>query len=65
MIELYEAYADYNDIMDLTEAMVASIAEKVLGSATIQYGEETPISFKMEEMAHGRCCQRIYRSRLL
>ena len=41
MIELYEAYADYNDIMDLTEAMVASIAEKVLGSATIQYGEET------------------------
>ncbi|MGO1987884.1 lysine--tRNA ligase, partial [Mammaliicoccus vitulinus] len=41
MIELYEAYADYNDIMDLTESMVASIAEKVLGSTTVQYGEES------------------------
>ncbi|GGI43270.1 lysine--tRNA ligase [Mammaliicoccus stepanovicii] len=39
MIELYEAYADYNDIMDLTESMVASIAEKVLGTTTVQYGE--------------------------
>ena len=41
MIELYEAYADYNDIMDLTESMVAAIAEKVLGSTTVQYGEES------------------------
>ncbi|ASE35245.1 lysine--tRNA ligase [Mammaliicoccus sciuri] len=41
MIELYEAYADYNDIMDLTESMVGAIAEKVLGSTTVQYGEES------------------------
>ncbi|MCY1051507.1 lysine--tRNA ligase [Mammaliicoccus sciuri] len=41
MIELYEAYADYNDIMDLTESMVAAFAEKVLGSTTVQYGEES------------------------
>ncbi|MEI3610242.1 lysine--tRNA ligase [Pseudogracilibacillus sp. SO10305] len=41
MIELYEAYADYKDIMSLTENMVAHIAEEVLGTTTIQYGEDT------------------------
>ena len=37
MIELYEAYADYHDIMDLTESMVRHIAQEVLGSAKVQY----------------------------
>lgn len=41
MIELYEAYADYKDIMSLTEELVAHIARKVLGTTTIQYGGET------------------------
>ncbi|MDQ0177877.1 lysine--tRNA ligase [Bacillus chungangensis] len=40
MIELYEAYADYRDIMRLTENMVAFIARDVLGSTTIRYGDE-------------------------
>ncbi|MFC4403603.1 lysine--tRNA ligase [Gracilibacillus xinjiangensis] len=39
MIELYEAYADYHDIMELVENMVAHIAREVLGSTTIAYGE--------------------------
>ncbi|AJD89417.1 lysyl-tRNA synthetase [Jeotgalibacillus malaysiensis] len=39
MIELYEAYADYNDIMDLTENMVAHIAKEVLGTTVVPYGE--------------------------
>ncbi len=39
MIELYEAYADFNDIMDLTENMIAHIAKEVLGSTTVQYGD--------------------------
>lgn len=41
MIELYEAYADYEDIMSLTENMVAHIAQDVLGTTTIKYGDET------------------------
>ncbi|MDW0111332.1 lysine--tRNA ligase [Sporosarcina aquimarina] len=40
MIELYEAYADYNDIMELTENMIAHIAEEVLGTTKVQYGDD-------------------------
>ena len=39
MIELYEAYADYRDIMSLTENLIAHIAREVLGTTKIQYGE--------------------------
>lgn len=39
MLELYEAYADFHDIMDLTENVIAYIAEEVLGTTTIPYGE--------------------------
>ncbi|MBB3909128.1 lysine--tRNA ligase [Anoxybacillus rupiensis] len=39
MLELYEAYADYQDIMNLTENMIAHIAQEVLGTTKIQYGE--------------------------
>ncbi len=41
MIELYEAYADYRDIMSLTENLIAHIAQEVLGTTTIEYGEYT------------------------
>jgi len=37
MIEFYEAYADYHDLMNLTEAMLRGIAEDVIGSTTINY----------------------------
>ena len=37
MIELYEAYADYKDIMDLTENLIAHIAKEVLGTTKIMY----------------------------
>lgn len=41
MLECYQAYADYNDMMDLTEKLVAGAAKKVSedGSAKLQYGE--------------------------
>ncbi|GAB2718891.1 lysine--tRNA ligase [Paenibacillus thermoaerophilus] len=37
MIELYEAYADYQDIMRLTENMISHIAQEVLGTTEIEY----------------------------
>lgn len=37
MIELYEAYADYKDIMALTENMITHIAQEVLGTQVVQY----------------------------
>jgi lysyl-tRNA synthetase class 2 len=37
MIEFYMAYADYNDVMDLTEEMVAYVAQEVLGTLQITY----------------------------
>lgn len=39
MIELYEAYADYTDIMRLTENVIAHVAEEVVGSTTVAYGD--------------------------
>ncbi|MCZ0703566.1 lysyl-tRNA synthetase class 2 [Natronobacillus azotifigens] len=40
MLELYEAYADYHDIMNLVENMVAHIAKEVTGFTTVMYGDE-------------------------
>ena len=37
MIEFYQAYADYKDMMDLTEAMLRNTAQEVLGTTTINY----------------------------
>ncbi|NMC76086.1 MAG: lysine--tRNA ligase, partial [Candidatus Methanofastidiosa archaeon] len=37
MIELYEAYADYNDMMEITENMVAYACKKVNGTTKITY----------------------------
>jgi lysyl-tRNA synthetase class 2 len=35
MVEFYQAYADYNDLMDLTEDMLRTITQKVLGTTTV------------------------------
>lgn len=35
MIEFYQAYADYNDLMDLTEDMLRTVAQDVLGTTVV------------------------------
>jgi lysyl-tRNA synthetase, class II len=37
MMELYQAYADYRDMMELTEELVAHLAREVCGTTTITY----------------------------
>lgn len=41
-IELYAAYQDYNDMMDITEEIISTVAQKVLGTTKITY-QGTPI----------------------
>ena len=41
MLEFYEAYQDYNDLMNLTETMLREVATEVLGTSALPYGGET------------------------
>jgi lysyl-tRNA synthetase class 2 len=40
MLELYQAYADYNDMMVIAEEMISSIAKVLYGTTIIKYQEE-------------------------
>jgi lysyl-tRNA synthetase class 2 len=45
MLESYQAYADYNDVMAMLEEMVSSVSQDVLGTTKIKFGEDS-IDFK-------------------
>jgi len=45
MLEFYWAYADYELLMDFTEEMITTIAEQVLGTLEVPWGDQT-INFK-------------------
>jgi lysyl-tRNA synthetase class 2 len=39
MLEWYQAYSDYNDMMDMTEELICGLAKELLGTAEIPFGE--------------------------
>lgn len=41
LLETYEAYADYQDVMKMVEEMVSSICQKVLGTMKVEYNGQT------------------------
>ncbi len=41
MLEFYQAYADYHDLMDFTEGLMRYLAKEVLGTMTITYQGES------------------------
>jgi lysyl-tRNA synthetase class 2 len=41
MLEFYQAYADFNDLMDLTEAMLRALIREVTGSTQVNYQGES------------------------
>jgi len=45
MLESYEAYADYNDVMSMVETMVSKISQRVLGAKKVKFDDST-INFK-------------------
>ena len=45
MMESYEAYADYNDVMRMVEDMVSTVARRVFGTTELKFGDHT-LDFK-------------------
>ena len=51
MLEFYQAYSDYRDLMKLSEELLASLAEKICGSKKIPYGEHELDFSKIERLS--------------
>src|SRR5262249_20170827 len=40
MLEFYEAYSDYRDLMDLNEQLFADLAQAIVGSSKVKYDDQ-------------------------
>ncbi len=67
MLEFYEAYSDYQDLMTLTEAMIPEVARKAIGSDRVSFRDQTislapPFArLSLRESAARRASQRLGR----
>ncbi len=50
MLEFYEAYSNYRDLMELNEQLFAQIAKAITGSTTVKYGDVELDFSKMERL---------------
>jgi lysyl-tRNA synthetase class 2 len=51
MLEFYQAYADYHDMITLTERLLRRVAEAVLGSVEFDYGDQRISFAKFEQLS--------------
>jgi lysyl-tRNA synthetase class 2 len=51
MLEFYEAYSNYRDLMDLNEKIFAEVAKTITGSTTVKYGDVELDFGKMERLS--------------
>jgi lysyl-tRNA synthetase, class II len=59
MLEFYQAYADYRDLMDLTEALLRDVAQRVCGTTTIVYqGEAIDLAKPFERLTMAEAIHR-------
>ena len=67
MMEFYEAYADYQALMRMTEEMIATVADKAIGTRQVTFGEhqislEPPfVRLSLREAAREAASQRLHR----
>ena len=50
MLEFYEAYSNYRDLMDMNEQLFAALAKAITGSTTVKYGEAELDFSRMERL---------------
>ena len=59
MLEFYQAYSNYEDVMNLTEEMLRYVAQKVLGTTTVVYGDQEIDLGKPFRSEERRCRERV------
>jgi lysyl-tRNA synthetase class 2 len=60
MLEFYEAYSNYRDLMDLNEQLFALLAKEITGGTTVKYGEQELDFSRMERLTMREAIQKYW-----
>src|SRR5215813_11206744 len=60
MLEFYEAYSNYRDLMDLNEELLAGLARKITGSAVVKYGDQELDFGKVQRLSMREAIRRFW-----